>query len=231
MNRRPARTHTRRKILAQRRLLVDRRGVYGNLRDTRFVPLYGDLRELGFKARAAPATVSGVPYIENHWICEIREGDEGTPSREPGNLLAVVAHRTAGGAEREEIPSGDGVGRACAGLRCHAHRSGLTRRGPRPMRSITHVIGELSWKYRSGAALRPSSNHMSFRFVFGRARAAPLLIPLTAAWATPAMPTNHTLQAVVVTATRIPTPQIEVASSVTIVTDEDISARHDSNDA
>ncbi len=50
------------------------------------------------------------------------------------------------------------------------------------------------------------------------------LMPLRAAWADDAV-RDDTLQAVVVSATRIPTPQIEVASSVTIVTDEDISAR------
>jgi vitamin B12 transporter len=69
------------------------------------------------------------------------------------------------------------------------------------------------------------SNHMCFALCLGAARAVLLLIPLTAAWADASDATNDTLQAVVVTATRIPTPQIEVASSVTIVTDEDISAR------
>lgn len=53
-------------------------------------------RELGFKTRAAPATVSGVPSIEDHWIDRIREGDAEGPSRKPGDLLAVVVHRTAG---------------------------------------------------------------------------------------------------------------------------------------
>ena len=52
-----------------------------------------------------------------------------------------------------------------------------------------------------------------------------LLTPLTAAWADDGEAPNDTLESVVVTATRVPTPEIQVASSVTIVTDEDISAR------
>jgi hypothetical protein len=60
------------------------------------VPLTGMKRELGFQARAAPATVSGLPRIEYHWIDEIWEGDAGPQTREPGDLLVEVAHSTAG---------------------------------------------------------------------------------------------------------------------------------------
>ncbi len=55
--------------------------------------------------------------------------------------------------------------------------------------------------------------------------AALALIPPSARADTAAATPDDSLQAVVVTATRVPTPQIEVASSVTIVTDADISAR------
>jgi hypothetical protein len=34
--------------------------------------------------------------MKDHWIDDIREGDAGTSSRKPGNLLVVVAHRAAG---------------------------------------------------------------------------------------------------------------------------------------
>ncbi|MEO7208270.1 MAG: TonB-dependent receptor [Steroidobacteraceae bacterium] len=63
------------------------------------------------------------------------------------------------------------------------------------------------------------------QFNFAYACAALLLIPLTAAWGDTGDVLNDTLQSVVVTATRIPTPEIEVASSVTIVSAEEISAR------
>jgi vitamin B12 transporter len=49
-----------------------------------------------------------------------------------------------------------------------------------------------------------------------------MLAPLTAVWAVSG---DDALQSVVITATRIPTPEIEVASSVTVVTAEDIAAR------
>jgi hypothetical protein len=75
--------------------IVDRQGFLRHRMRTQQVPLNGDLRELGFKARAAPATVSGVPSSKTTgW--KAWEGDDGTSSREPGNLLVVVAHRTAG---------------------------------------------------------------------------------------------------------------------------------------
>lgn len=77
---------------------------------TRQVPRQGIKRELGFEARAAPATVSGVPFIKDHWIVLIREGDRRTPSREPGDLLVVVAHRAAGVRWSKGNPSGDGGG-------------------------------------------------------------------------------------------------------------------------
>ncbi len=69
------------------------------------------------------------------------------------------------------------------------------------------------------------ANHIRFSLRFGAACAALLLMPLMTASADPSGASNDTLQSVVVTATRIPTPEIEVASSVTIVTAEDISAR------
>jgi vitamin B12 transporter len=70
------------------------------------------------------------------------------------------------------------------------------------------------------------ANHISFAFRCLRSACAVLLLMrLTAAWADTSDAPNDTLQSVVVTATRIPTPEIEVASSVTIVTAEDISAR------
>ena len=69
------------------------------------------------------------------------------------------------------------------------------------------------------------ANHISFIFRCLRSSwALLLLMPLDAAWADTGDVPND-LQSVVVTATRIPTPEIEVASSVTIVTDEDIAVR------
>jgi hypothetical protein len=44
-----------------------------------------------------------------HWIDEIWEGDAGTQNRKPGDLLVVVAHRSAGDMLTERnFPSGDG---------------------------------------------------------------------------------------------------------------------------
>ena len=51
------------------------------------------------------------------------------------------------------------------------------------------------------------------------------LIPLGAARADTNDASDDSLQSVVVIATRVPTPEIQVASSVTIVTAEDIAAR------
>ena len=42
-----------------------------------------------------------------------------------------------------------------------------------------------------------------------------------------ASPANDELQTIIVTATRIPTPQSQIASSVTVITAEDIAARQD----
>jgi vitamin B12 transporter len=67
------------------------------------------------------------------------------------------------------------------------------------------------------------ATHSSSALFLGMACA--LLIPLQAAWSDTSNAADETLQSVVVTATRIPTPEIEVASSVTIVTAEQISAR------
>jgi vitamin B12 transporter len=66
------------------------------------------------------------------------------------------------------------------------------------------------------------ANHISFALCLGVACA---LMPLKAAWADTSVPPNDTLQSIVVTATRISTPEIEVASSVTVVSAEDIAAR------
>jgi hypothetical protein len=83
-------------MVKRARHAVDRMLELRHLKKTQQVPLTGIQRELGLQARAAPATVSGVPRIVDHWIDEIWEGDAGTISREPGDLLVVVAHSTAG---------------------------------------------------------------------------------------------------------------------------------------
>jgi len=54
---------------------------------------------------------------------------------------------------------------------------------------------------------------------------AALLIPFSAIRAETGGESSDSLQSVIVTATRIPTPEIEVASSVTVVTAEEIAAR------
>jgi vitamin B12 transporter len=54
---------------------------------------------------------------------------------------------------------------------------------------------------------------------------AALLIPLSASWAETGGDSGDSLQSVVVTATRIPTPEIQVASSITVITSEEIAAR------
>jgi vitamin B12 transporter len=68
------------------------------------------------------------------------------------------------------------------------------------------------------------ASHISFTLCLGMACAL-LLVPLKAAWADTSDTPNDTLQSVVVTATRISTPEIEVASSVTVVSADDIAAR------
>lgn len=55
----------------------------------------GIQRELGCNARAAPATVSGMARIETTDGLRRREGDV-AGSREPGDLLIAVVHRSAG---------------------------------------------------------------------------------------------------------------------------------------
>src|SRR3984885_13764693 len=67
--------------------------------------------------------------------------------------------------------------------------------------------------------------HVSFVLFLGIACALLLLTPPTAAWADTSDTPNDTLPSVVVTATRISTPEIEVASSATVVSAEDISGR------
>lgn len=106
------------------RFLVDRSSVLRQFTETRFVPLNGDLRELGFEARAAPATVSGVPYIENHWIVKSGKVMKGLQAASQETYLSWSPIEQPGCAEREETPSGDGAGCACAGLRCFAPRLG-----------------------------------------------------------------------------------------------------------
>jgi hypothetical protein len=57
------------------------------------------------------------PASISHWIEKIREGDAGTSNRKPGDLLAAVAHRSAGVMLSERnFPSGDGGLRMRAGL-------------------------------------------------------------------------------------------------------------------
>ena len=69
------------------------------------------------------------------------------------------------------------------------------------------------------------ANHISFALFLSAACALLLIMPLAAAWADTSDTPNDTLQTVVVTATRISTPEIEVASSVTVVSADDIAAR------
>jgi vitamin B12 transporter len=69
------------------------------------------------------------------------------------------------------------------------------------------------------------ANHFRLALCFGTACAVLLFMGLMTARADTSDVPNDSLQALVVTATRIPTPEIEVASSVTIVTADDISAR------
>jgi vitamin B12 transporter len=52
-----------------------------------------------------------------------------------------------------------------------------------------------------------------------------LLIPLSVTWAETGYDSGDSLQPIVVTATRIPTPEIQVASSITVVMAEEIAAR------
>ncbi len=69
------------------------------------------------------------------------------------------------------------------------------------------------------------SIHACFALCLGTACAALLCMPPAPAWADTNDANDDALQLVVVTATRVPTPEIQVANSVTVVTDEDISAR------
>jgi vitamin B12 transporter len=69
------------------------------------------------------------------------------------------------------------------------------------------------------------ANHISFALCLVMACALLLIMPLEAASADTSDTADESLQSLVVTATRIPTPEVEVASSVTIVTAEEISAR------
>lgn len=75
------------------------------------------------------------------------------------------------------------------------------------------------------AAIVSRANQLGFVLRLAMALAALLLLPLSAARADTSDASDETLQSVVVTATRVPTPEIQVASSVTIVTAADISAR------
>jgi hypothetical protein len=111
-----------------------------------------------------------------------------------------------GCADREENPSGDGVGCACAGLRRYAHDSGYAARAP------SDAVIEAS---SSGAK---SLNAQVFVYV------AAALVPLSVSVAATDFSTDD-LQSVVVTATRIPTPESQIASSVTVVTADEIAAR------
>src|SRR5215468_11488153 len=66
-----------------------------HLSAARQVPPPGLKRELGFKARAAPATVSGSPGVKDHWI-GIREGDAGTQAASQETCLSWSPNRAAG---------------------------------------------------------------------------------------------------------------------------------------
>jgi vitamin B12 transporter len=52
-----------------------------------------------------------------------------------------------------------------------------------------------------------------------------VFVPLSAALAAPNAATDDELETLVVTATRIPTPELDVASSITVITADDIAAR------
>jgi vitamin B12 transporter len=52
-----------------------------------------------------------------------------------------------------------------------------------------------------------------------------VFVPLSTALAAPNAATDDELETLVVTATRIPTPELDVASSITIITADDIAAR------
>ena len=60
--------------------------------------------------------------------------------------------------------------------------------------------------------------HLSFASCLGAACAALLFMPPAPSWADTSDANDDRLQLVVVTATRVPTPEIQVASSVTVVT-------------
>jgi vitamin B12 transporter len=52
-----------------------------------------------------------------------------------------------------------------------------------------------------------------------------VFVPLSTALAAPNAATDDELENLVVTATRIPTPELDVASSITVITADDIDAR------
>jgi vitamin B12 transporter len=107
----------------------------------------------------------------------------------------------------ERNPGGDGVGCACAGLRRFAHDSGYATRAP------SDAVIEAS---SSGAK---SLNAQVFVYI------AAALVPLSVSVAATDFSADDQLQSVVVTATRIPTPESQIASSVTVVTADEIAAR------
>jgi hypothetical protein len=75
---------------------VDRRRVLRQRTRTQQVPPVWGFKGTRVESPGCPRNCKRCARIEDHWIDEIREGDGGTPSREPGNLLVVVAHRAAG---------------------------------------------------------------------------------------------------------------------------------------
>jgi vitamin B12 transporter len=109
-----------------------------------------------------------------------------------------------GCAEREEIPSGDGE--AARAQACVVRHGGT-------------VLSTLRRRAFTGVCLEPI--HSSTLFIC----LAALLIPFSVTRAEPSGEPVDSLPSVVVSATRIPTPEIQVASSVTVVTAEEIAAR------
>src|SRR5580658_1327387 len=99
---------------------------------------------------------------------------------------------------------------------------------PRPMRSLNRhhrggtVLNTAPMKLLPATCLRwRYRHHVNLTALLCMAS----LIPLAEARADTYEESNDALQSVVVTATRVPTPEIQVASSVTVVTAEEIAAR------
>ena len=83
---------------------VDRRRVLRQRKSTQQVPLYGDLRELGLKARAAPATVSGVPASKTTGLTRSGKVMMGLQAASQETYLSWSPIEQPGCADREENP-------------------------------------------------------------------------------------------------------------------------------